>query len=184
MTPLQKRIDDLLALFEGDEAIPTEGDRRNQFDSRDRAVWVEATKWQLDRHLPEESVGGELVKHLGMTNLPGVWTLIPRVFQPFTSEWRNRLLALRSLADGAMPNGVREKEGVQPLSLDARAAAVFFENPTLTKKQIAQKIGCKPQSLAPDRCPKLTAAMKALKESERLKHGSKSKGGIVEAWKK
>jgi hypothetical protein len=73
------------------------------------------------------------------------------------------------------------------LSLDARAVAVFLEHPNWTKKQIAEALGLKAtQSLSPERCRKLDAAMHAasakLDPSKPFRRGSKDSEGNLEAW--
>lgn len=71
-------------------------------------------------------------------------------------------------------------------SLDARALALFIEHTEWTKKQIAQHLRCNEKSLAPRRCPKLDAALKAHRASvdpgSRRLRGSKDAEGNLEAW--
>jgi len=68
------------------------------------------------------------------------------------------------------------------LTLDERALAFFVADRTRSKTQIAKLLGLKnTQSIAPDRCPRLHAAMQACKALD-LPNGSKSKDGTIEAW--
>jgi hypothetical protein len=71
------------------------------------------------------------------------------------------------------------------VSLDARALAVFFENVELTKIEIAKKLGCHEKSLAPKRCPRLSAAIASYKTpvdgTRRAVRGVKTKGRL-DAW--
>jgi hypothetical protein len=67
-------------------------------------------------------------------------------------------------------------------SLDAMAVAVFIDHPEWTKKKIANHLGKHEKSLAPTRCPKLDAAIKAYKAKPPTVRGSKDSEGNVEAW--
>lgn len=70
-------------------------------------------------------------------------------------------------------------------SLDARALAIFIEDTSRKKKNIAKILGLKnTQSLAPARCPKLAAAMRAYHapDPDQIR-GSKNADGNLEAWK-
>jgi hypothetical protein len=67
------------------------------------------------------------------------------------------------------------------ISLDAKALAVYVEHPDWTKKRIAKHLGHNEKSLAPKRCPKLTAAIAAHK-APNLPHGVKDAAGNIEAW--
>jgi hypothetical protein len=72
---------------------------------------------------------------------------------------------------------------IEGLTLDELALAVYFKHPNWKKKQIAKVLGRPPQSLAPRRCPQLTNAMKAWRNtSDSLGCGSKDKHGGLEAW--
>jgi hypothetical protein len=70
------------------------------------------------------------------------------------------------------------------VSLDARALAIFIENPDRTKKDIARLMGLKnTQSLSPSRCPKLDAAIRAYRAPDPgAVRGSKDAAGNVEGW--
>lgn len=76
--------------------------------------------------------------------------------------------------------------GAHPPRLDARALAILLEDMSLTKTQIAHKLGVRVQSLAPARCPQLDCAMKAHRElnaaNRRQVRGHKDKDGSVEAY--
>ena len=67
---------------------------------------------------------------------------------------------------------------------DTTALAIFTEDMSLTKTQIAERMGLKNvQSLAPARCPKLDAAMKAAKGNRNgFRKGTKGSDGSIEAW--
>jgi hypothetical protein len=71
-------------------------------------------------------------------------------------------------------------------NLDARALALFFDDRTRTKSDIADLLHVKTQSLAPRRCPKLDAAIRANRApdpNQRRIRGSKSnRTGNMEAW--
>jgi len=58
---------------------------------------------------------------------------------------------------------------------------MFIENRTLTKAQMATKLGCNAKSLAPKRCPQLAAAMGAFRALD-LPRGKKAADGGMEAW--
>ena len=66
-------------------------------------------------------------------------------------------------------------------SLDLRALALFLVNRNLTKKQMADRLGCNAKSLTPKRCPQLDVAIKAHRTAD-LPKGSKSSDGSMEAW--
>lgn len=89
------------------------------------------------------------------------------------------------LGDGA--NDVRPLPPVEStpsnvsVSLDAKALAVFIEHPDWKKTQIAAHLKTNPKSLAPKRCPKLTAAIAAHK-APLAPRGSKDRNGNLEAW--
>lgn len=68
------------------------------------------------------------------------------------------------LSQAQQPNGKPDKDrpasGDSP-SLDARALAVFIENPAWSKKRIAEHLNCHEKSLAPSRCPKLRSTARS-----------------------
>jgi hypothetical protein len=68
--------------------------------------------------------------------------------------------------------------------LDSQALKIFFDDPALTKKQIAEQLGKSTQSLAPNRCPRLQAAMDAYQEGQPRRNikGTKGADRSVEAW--
>ncbi len=67
-------------------------------------------------------------------------------------------------------------------SLDARALAVFIDHPDWTKKKMAEHLGCNEKSLAPRRCVKLDAAIRAYKAKPKMRRGSRDSDGNLEAW--
>jgi hypothetical protein len=74
------------------------------------------------------------------------------------------------------------KEPAAAVDLDTQALAVFFADRSRDKTEIARLLRKPKQSLSPDRCPKLDAAMKAWKAPERKPpRGSKSKDRRIEA---
>lgn len=68
-------------------------------------------------------------------------------------------------------------------SLDARALALFLEDKTRRKADIARILKRRTQSLAPSRCPELDKAMRAWKtpRGAGIPRGSKDKDGRIEA---
>jgi hypothetical protein len=71
------------------------------------------------------------------------------------------------------------------LTLDEKALALFFAEPSRNKTEIARLLKLKNvQSLSPKRCPKLHDAMKAWREANGSNpvRGTKDKQGNLEAW--
>ncbi|MGE3803394.1 MAG: hypothetical protein AB7K24_01830 [Gemmataceae bacterium] len=72
----------------------------------------------------------------------------------------------------------------EQLTIDTQALALFLDDPTRTKRDIAKLLG-KPrphQTLSKEKCPKLNAAMNAHKAPQRKpKRGSKDRNGNLEA---
>lgn len=108
-----------------------------------------------------------------------------RLSPPERVVWVNKanesLLKQRSADATPTPAPTAPESTAVRMSLESRALAVFFENPSLTKKQIAERIGSHEKSLAPRRCPKLAAAMAAHKAPEigrSVRRGSKVDGRI------
>jgi hypothetical protein len=147
---------------------------------------------------PEPSVIAPDFELFGYTNCPGSWTgpapsapgfadeVPPRFLTLMPSNgWRKDMLMLRMLAD--QKSGQQAKPMPESnMSVEARALAVFFQHPDWTKKEIADEVGCHEKSLAPSRCKKLDAAIKARKSGIDPDHphhrGTKDSEGNLEAY--
>jgi hypothetical protein len=72
----------------------------------------------------------------------------------------------------------------QAQTLDVRALALFFADKNRSKKEIADLLGKRTQSLSPERCPQLDTAMKAWRSANAnaRPRGSKDRDGNIEAW--
>lgn len=106
-------IDALVAHVPDDQVVEYGSERRTRFDDLDRAVWVEASKLGLDGKLPPEP-------GLGFTHLPGQ-PMVSGDFVPMSvGWWRNRLLALRALAEQATttPAGGNDKHPAENGPID------------------------------------------------------------------
>lgn len=97
-------------------------------------------------------------------------------------EWE-RAQAARLASETEEP---RDPADAPPVTLDAQALACFVEDTTRTKTDIIRLLGLRnTQSLAPNRCPKLHAAMKAWRAPDpdrRRIRGSKDVDGNLDAW--
>lgn len=108
--------------------------------------------------------------------LPGAHRLSP-IYWGLTVE------GLGALKD--VPSKVGAKDAKEP-KLDARALALFIENPTMTKTEIAKKLELKNvRSLSRARCPQLNSAIAAHKaaiDPGSTVRGSKDADGNLDAW--
>jgi hypothetical protein len=90
-------------------------------------------------------------------------------------------------ADGTPPDKQPPPEESPELSLDARALALFIADTRRKKTDIAKLLRLRnSQSLAPKRCPKLSAAMRAHRAADpdrRRVRGSKDREGNLEAYR-
>lgn len=110
--------------------------------------------------------------------------------KPLLQFLRSESIPLSHLVESVLEEGIlrgemqQQPKGKQKTSLDARAVAIFMENQSLTKTEIAKMLGVKIQSLAPNRCKRLDAALRAVRESGtgRRIRGYKGKDGSIEAY--
>jgi len=86
----------------------------------------------------------------------------------------------------SLPAKQLETKAATDLSLDARALALFLDDTRRRKKDIARLLGLKnTQSLAPARCRRLDAAMRAHRAPDpEPVRGTKDRDGNLEAWDK
>ncbi len=138
-TALCKAIDDLLAFVEEPlDSIPDEGERRDRFDRLDGAVWVEACRSGYEAKLPKES--DTVWSYLGETKLRGKWNMISGfdVSKGGLRKWKNRLLALRALAETTEPpQSSAPHKSPDDLPDDAR----------MTHIDLAKALGLQPEPL-------------------------------------
>jgi hypothetical protein len=151
----------------------------------------------LARHIDAPVPGMEPsppVAFEGKCNLPGDWDKGLFVFESI--GWLEAMKPLREL----LRRGPTISEELAPkpasssyhapewtdstLSLDVRATSLFVASPTLTKREMAEKLQCHDRSLAPKRCPKLDKAMGIYKAKPDVLCGSKDADGNLEAWEK
>ena len=102
------------------------------------------------------------------------------------ADWQERICRERAklLLQAPEPKPTGADTSPPATSLDARALAIFIEDPSRKKRDIAKILGLKAtQSLSPERCPKLDAAMRAYRAPDRRIRGSKDADGNLEAWK-
>ncbi|MBN2216547.1 MAG: hypothetical protein JW719_04140 [Pirellulales bacterium] len=134
-----------------------------------------------------------------LERLPSCWPAIRKRLSDIESFDVDRLCAELTgksfLIDGSDDSGPEIDGGNGPrvtyndkkeLPIDASAVALFLEHPNWNKKMIAGHLGCHEKSLAPRRCPKLNAAIRAsrakIDPSKKKRRGSKDAVGNLEAW--
>jgi hypothetical protein len=175
-----------------------------RFDALDREVVALATAAGLNHLIPDAGLlarsldrhNPQPVEFVGGTNLPadlhdGVYDVYPE------QGWRQAMQRLREAARVKATEGDIQTPATEPVptgkqgkqkkvTRDAEALGLFCEDQTRTITVIAELLGVPTQSLAPTRCPKLHAAMKAYKGSNandrRKVRGSKDRDGNIEAY--
>jgi hypothetical protein len=87
---------------------------------------------------------------------------------------------------GATIMGADQEPMNDEVSIDARAVAIFIQNPGLTKRAVADRIGYNVRTLNADRCPLLADAIAAHRASHdptrRVVRGTKSKDGDLDGY--
>jgi len=177
----------------------------DDFYSLDDELWTLVHGQDRQELLPSRDVISRELDHLkhgdgsqmrpvqfeGKCNLPGDWSEGEYYVVP--NRWLREMFALRSAL--TIPSSTTEtnesnaesklkdanEKTSRKLSLDARAMALFVDNPSLKKKEMAEILGCHEKSLAPKRCSKLANAMRLHKAKGHLPSGSKGRDGTIEA---
>lgn len=141
----------------------------------------ESDSWTFPVVYPGELSAGD-DQRLTMRVCGLVPTLTVEHWSKLDEENRMPWLEQALVSDALASLAVDSKIDTQSTSVDARALAVFIEHPDWTKKMIADHLKVHEKSLAPSRCPKLDAAIKAYKAKPTSVRGSKDANGDVEAW--
>jgi hypothetical protein len=146
---------------------------------QEHRAWARVRVWSRDRfgRHPDQEVLTELADRLAdLADIPP--HRVPEMPLDTVAE------LVKRLSDGPAPAQPGSGGGtVEKVSLDARALGLFVEDPNRTKKDIAKILRVRTQSLAPSRCPKLDAAMRAYRAPDPgLVRGSKDRDGNLEAF--
>ncbi len=98
-------------------------------------------------------------------------------------EWARAQLPKESKPERPV-NAPTVDKGKLKVKTDARATALFLEDTKRTKTAIAKMLDVTTQALAPNKCPKLSQAMRIHKapDQKRRIRGSKDKDGNLEAY--
>jgi hypothetical protein len=160
---LAQAIGELLAFVNSRAALPgpeqvvsSYSEWRDRFDTLDRAVWVGACRRGWEAKLPQGS--GPPDRYLGLTKVPVSGR---RVFVPGAlRDWRNTLLALLELSEGADRDqrGAWHGEGDSPKRPrgrkpdtnpkdDQRIADAWASKQHKTYQELAKRLGRQPRDV-------------------------------------